>query len=312
MIAPFLSGTNPFDGRDNNQMDEFSFPSLGPTGGRRSSMHQTNRSEYLHGSSKSERDRLSAQGDLFEKYIHSNLNFADVKNLLEIGSGSGVQTIRLLEKYPDLNIICVEIDPAQIHAARKAIQSKGFTDRVRFVESDAQNLLRIDPDICDAAFVCFALEHMSHPRLALEHIDRLLAPGSRVVFREVFNASFYTSAACGFAQDYWTSMAQAQKYSGGDPDMGIKLGSVLKDLGFEVLKDKTRSIKADPHEPELLNHLIDFWIGLMESAEPVLLQGKWIETDDLGKVIKELDSFRTNPEAVFSISYQEVQARTAN
>ncbi|MCB0335076.1 MAG: class I SAM-dependent methyltransferase [Bdellovibrionales bacterium] len=377
---------------------------------------QNFRQEYLHGSSERERQRLSEQGELFGKEIHTNLNFQNVKHLLEIGSGSGVQTMRLLmnPKYHQMFVHCVDLDEKQLNAAKDKLNKLALADRAELIHSDARDIKQLADNSCDAAFVCFALEHIPEPERALREIKRILSPGSRIVFREVNNQSLqiWPADACPHTLQYWEAMGAYQREAlSGDPNIGFRLKKLLQEEGFHVIKDLPKEFKehstqnmemfhklahflfdfmengspmgfqlrtllrdnelgmfADgpknklgysvrsnarisrlvefvrdltaeksefgnelktvlqdngfstltdrPREhvlrylnsPQLFRDLVKFWQDLMEGANDLLVANEYVDTDHIERVRDELKAFKYHPDAIFKISYQQVQA----
>ena len=74
-------------------------------------------SNYLHGYSKEEQDRLLHQAEMTENTIYQGIDFSDAKHVLEVGSGVGAQTEILLRRYPKLNLTCVDLNESQIQVA---------------------------------------------------------------------------------------------------------------------------------------------------------------------------------------------------
>ena len=76
-------------------------------------------SDYLHGYSADERDRLRRQARFLEPMIHDRLPFRRRRRLLEVGAGVGAQTEILLRHFPELHITGIEINDEQIVEARR-------------------------------------------------------------------------------------------------------------------------------------------------------------------------------------------------
>src|SRR5258708_37027100 len=81
----------------------------------------TTPSDYLHGYSEHERDRLHRQARFLEPMVHDRLPFRRRRRLLEVGAGVGAQTEILLRHFPGIHITGIEINAAQIEAARRLL-----------------------------------------------------------------------------------------------------------------------------------------------------------------------------------------------
>ena len=143
---------------------------------------------YVHGFNSEEQLRLKEQAEFLAPMVYKDVDFKECKQLLEVGSGVGAQTRILLEKFPNLQITCVDSSLLQLAQAR--INLASFGDRVRFVEQDAC-VLQLEERF-DAAFVCWTLEHVSSPLQLLKGLRSHLHPGAQIYVTEVFNSSLYT------------------------------------------------------------------------------------------------------------------------
>ena len=100
-----------------------------------------------------------------------------VKNILDIGSGSGPILSHLIN-YSDAatKITGIDISSVMIARARKRLESK----RPRFVLGDLAQLPFSDQSF-DCVTCCYALEHVPDARRGIEEISRVLIPGGRVL-----------------------------------------------------------------------------------------------------------------------------------
>ena len=131
---------------------------------------------YVHGFDPIEQLRLKEQAEFLAPMVYKEVDFGGCKNLLEVGSGVGAQTRILLEKFPALQITCVDSSAEQLAQAR--INLASFGDRVRFVEQDGCELQL--GERFDAAFVCWTLEHVPSPIRLLIKLKEHLQPGARL------------------------------------------------------------------------------------------------------------------------------------
>ena len=73
---------------------------------------------YVHGFDPEEQLRLKEQAEFLAPMVYKELDFSGCKQLLEVGSGVGAQTRILLERFPDLQITCVDYSAVQLAQAR--------------------------------------------------------------------------------------------------------------------------------------------------------------------------------------------------
>ncbi len=94
--------------------------------------------------------------------------------ILEIGCGIGKTTEELIRKFPNIEIIAIDYDKAQIKKAVKEFPKK-LSNRVKFLEGDTTNLKFKDKSF-DAVFEFNALHHIENYPEALSEIHRVLKP----------------------------------------------------------------------------------------------------------------------------------------
>lgn len=99
----------------------------------------------------------------------------DAGRVLDIGCGAGGFGRTLLEERPGTELVGVEAEPAMARAA----QAAGYSDVVAGPFPDAAAGLQ--DHSFDTVLMLDVLEHMFDPAEALTAVQRLLAPGGRVI-----------------------------------------------------------------------------------------------------------------------------------
>jgi SAM-dependent methyltransferase len=260
-------------------------------------------SDYLHGFDPKEQRRLTEQAGILAPLVYKGVDFSGCKKLLEVGSGVGAQTRILLERYPNLHITCVDASEVQLGQARLNLLE--FGDRVRFERQDGCTL-SLDERF-DAAFVCWTLEHVSSPLELLQRLKAHLLPGAKLVVTEVFNSSFYTTAGYDALQHYFEKMNVFQRKIGGDPDVGIRLGSLLTAAGFKSVSTQFEGFFLDKRSLQDRKRVFSFWKELLESAAPALLAAGHCSQKEVDGMGFDLKSMSEDENAIFF--YQFVQAK---
>ena len=262
---------------------------------------------YLHGFSPTEQARLMKQARLAESTIFRNIDYAGATRLLEVGSGVGAQTEILLRRFPDLHVTCVDLNTAQVAAARQNLGSRPWLDgRYALHEADATDL-PFEPRSFDAAFLCWVLEHVPAPARALSEVRRVLQPGSVVYVTEVMNASFLLDPYSPHIWRYWMAFNDFQYDHGGDPFVGAKLGNLLLAGGFRDVHTEIKTIHLDNREPARRKTMIAFWEQLLLSAADPLLEAGLVDQETVDGMRREFSLVQNDPNAVFFFSF--VQAR---
>ena len=262
---------------------------------------------YVHGFSPAEQDRLLRQARMAEPIVFRDIDFAGVRRLLEVGSGVGAQTEILLRRFPDLHATCVDLNDAQIEAARANLGAMPWLEgRYAIQQADATDL-PFEPRSFDAAFLCWVLEHVPSPARVLSEVRRVLSPGSVVYVTEVMNASFLLDPYSPNVWRYWMAFNDFQLDAGGDPFVGAKLGNLLLASGFADVTTTVKTFHYDNREPGKRARMIAFWEELLLSAADQLVDAGKVTPDVVEGVRREMREVRDNPDAVFFFSF--VQAR---
>ncbi len=258
---------------------------------------------YVHGFNPEEQLRLKEQAEFLAPMVYKGVDFSNCRHLLEVGSGVGAQTRILLERFPQLQITCVDSSAVQLAQAR--INLASFGTRVCFVEQDACALQL--GERFDAAFVCWTLEHVSSPIQLLIRLKTHLLPGAQVYVTEVFNSSLYTSPRFIHLQHYVKVMSDFQRMIGGNPDVGIELGNLLTEAGFSACSIRFDGFYLDARSIGYRKEVTTYWKELLKSAAPALLAEGVCTLYAVENMVDDLEKLGNDENAIFF--YQFVQAK---
>lgn len=262
---------------------------------------------YLHGFSPDEQARLMRQARVAESTIFHDIDFSGTRRLLEVGSGVGAQTEILLRRFPDLQVTCVDLNSAQVAAARANLGKMPWLQgRYELQQADATDL-PFEPRSFDGAFLCWVLEHVPSPARVLNEVRRVLAPGSSVYVTEVMNSSFLLDPYSPNVWRYWMAFNDFQFESGGDPFVGAKLGNLLLAGGYRDVTTQVKTFHFDNREPARRKTMIGFWQELLLSAADQLVAAGKVDEDTVEGVRQEMRQVQNDPNAVFFYAF--VQAR---
>ncbi len=262
-------------------------------------------SKYIHGYLETEQKRLREQAAVIEKPIYDFIDLSENQNLLEIGSGVGAQTEILLRRFPHLKITGVEYEAAQIRKAQANMSNLGINqDQVKFIQQDAKNL-KLDQTF-DSVFICWVLEHIHNPVEVLRSMKPFLVSGAKVVITEVFNATFYTYPVKLEVMEYWQVYNDYQKAIGGDPQVGVKLGDLLQEAGFQDIQLRSGGFHLDSRQANEKEVVFTYWKNLMSSGSPALLEDGLITEVQLKAMQDAMDELSSLPDSVFY--YRFIQA----
>ncbi|MBI5572508.1 MAG: methyltransferase domain-containing protein [Desulfomonile tiedjei] len=208
-------------------------------------------SEYIHGYSTREGERLVDQATTLTELLHSDTAYPAGSLVLEAGCGVGAQTMTLAGNSPDAAFVSVEISEESLAQARQRAQSLGLGN-VAFGQADIFSL-PFASGTFDHVFVCFVLEHLSNPQEALAHLGRVLKPGGSITVIEGDHGSAYFHPQSAHATRAIQCLVDLQRRAGGDSFIGRRLYPLLVQSGFCDVRVSPRMVYADASRPELVD-----------------------------------------------------------
>jgi SAM-dependent methyltransferase len=202
-------------------------------------------SSYVHGYSLREAERLADQATTLRDLLHHDTFYAAGERVLEVGCGTGAQTIALTEGSPKARIVSEDISLESLEQARLR------APRAMFAAAD---ILRLPfPDgAFDHVFVCFVLEHLRDPASALQAFLRVLRPGGSITVIEGDHGSWYCHPQTREASEAVQCLIEIQARMGGDSLIGRRLYPLLVEGGIESVAVSPRMVYVDASRPELV------------------------------------------------------------
>jgi SAM-dependent methyltransferase len=109
--------------------------------------------------------------DFRDRAVLSHIGPGD-RRLLDLGCGEGITLERLVEGFPDREVLGIDLDPENVAICRE----HGLPAR----EGNLYHL-GLEDNSFDVALFLEVIEHLHQPGLALREIHRVLAPGGKVI-----------------------------------------------------------------------------------------------------------------------------------
>jgi ubiquinone/menaquinone biosynthesis C-methylase UbiE len=258
--------------------------------------------DYIHGFTKEEQDRLYKQSRVHENIIFNHVDFSLQQNVLEVGSGVGAQTQILLERFPNVHLDCVDASAEQIKRASETLKDQIKNGRVKIHQADASHLPFAD-DSLDGAFICWLLEHVQNPVAILEEVRRVLKSGGVIYCNEVFNSTFYLHPYSPATLKYWFEFNDYQWSIKGDPFVGGKLANYLMKAGFQNITTEVLTHQYDNRTPKQRSAFIDYWCNLLLSGAPGLLKAGRVDEETIQGMRDEMNRLKRDPDSVIFYSW---------
>lgn len=102
---------------------------------------------------------------------------------LDVAGGTGDIAFRVLEASPAAEVDVLDINASMLNVGSDRAQSKGFSDRVQFIEGNAEELPLPDRAY-DSYSIAFGIRNVPRIELALKEAHRVLRRGGRFLCLE--------------------------------------------------------------------------------------------------------------------------------
>jgi ubiquinone/menaquinone biosynthesis C-methylase UbiE len=233
-------------------------------------------SQYVHGYSDREAQRLWEQSGILEGLLHEDTTYPAGSTVLEAGCGVGAQTLILARRSPGARITSIDISPEYLERARRLVAESG-SHNVTFRQADVLDL-PLAPGSFDHVFVCFVLEHLADPVAALVSLKRVLKPGGSLTVIEGDHGACVWNPETAASLLVWQSLIREQQRLGHDPLIGRRLYPLLRQAGYEVKEVAPRCVYADGGHRALLEAGVSkIIVPMVETARQAALASGLID-----------------------------------
>jgi SAM-dependent methyltransferase len=258
---------------------------------------------YVHGYGESESERLLAQAGSVLDLLHGDTRYPDGSVVLEVGCGTGAQTVSLAKNSPAARFVSFD------HSATSLAQAKArvSASNVEFRQADLY-ALPFAPASFDHVFVCFVLEHLAKPREALAILRELVKPGGTITVFEGDHGptSFYPDSEA--AHKAIGCQVELQRRAGGNANIGRELYPLLTSAGFVQARNSPRIVYVDASRPHLVEGFTKkTFAAMIEGVREAALAARIIDAETFDEGIRAL--YRAaEPDGVFFYTFYKATA----
>ncbi|MGA7720164.1 MAG: methyltransferase domain-containing protein [Ignavibacteriaceae bacterium] len=242
---------------------------------------------YVHGYTVQEAKRLEDQSNTLDELIHHDSIWEPGNIILEAGCGTGAQTKIIALKNPLCKFVSIDISGESITKAKEAALLMGISN-VTFNKSDIFKLPYED-EIFDHVFVCFVIEHLPDYKAAIIELKRVLKPKGSIIIVEGDHGSAYFSPESRDAYLAIQCQVELQRRNGGDANIGRKLYPILKEAGFDCIRNSPRMVYADESNPDLVEGFTrNTFTAMIEGVKKEAISENLIDATTFNKGISDL------------------------
>ncbi len=261
----------------------------------------------MHGYSEREAERLRDQAAAVRDLLHHDTRYAAGSRVLEAGCGVGAQTISLARNSPTAQLVSVDLSRPSLDSAQAMARRENLAN-VAFVETDVFHL-PFPNQRFDHVFVCYLLEHLTHPLKALAVLARVLKRGGSITVIEGDHGSCYFHPATPEAVRAWNCLIEVQAALGGNSLIGRQLYPLLAGAGFREIAVSPRNVYADHSRPGLRDGFVGKTITpMVEGVERQAIEMGLIDAPAWRKGIQDLYTIAQSPEGVFNYTFFKATA----
>jgi SAM-dependent methyltransferase len=209
---------------------------------------------------------------------------------LDAGCGGGDVTVELARRVgPRGRATGVDIDESILCLARREAEEQGIRNvEFRMLDFQAQGA----GSCFDVVYARFLLTHLADPSGAVAACYGHLRPGGLVIVEDVDFSGHFTYPECSAFQRYHGLYCTVVRRRGGDPNIGLRLPSLLIEGGFENVELAVVQPVGTQGEVKLINP-----ITMDNIAEAVLGDGL-APRQEIDAIVQELYEFAANPRTV--------------
>lgn len=243
--------------------------------------------QYVHGYSSREADRLADQANTLSELLHHDTVYAPGSRILECGCGTGAQTVFLAERNPAAHIVSIDISATSLDQARRRVMAAGHRN-VEFHQANIFDLPFTDAEF-DHVFSCFILEHLTAPTAALHALQRVLRRDGTITAIEGDHGSWFCYPQTPESSRAVQCLIDIQARLGGDSLIGRRLYPLLVEAGFRNVRVSPRMIYVDSSRPDLVEGLSKkTFIAMVEGVRDQALSLGLIDQRSWDKGIADL------------------------
>jgi SAM-dependent methyltransferase len=195
--------------------------------------------------------------------------------LLDLGAGTGTGAIGLAQRFPDAEVIALDVSPVSLTKIAAKAAAAGLAARVRPVEADLDAGW---PDLgtLDLTWASASLHHMGDPARVLRDALNATRPGGLIAVSEFAAQLLFLPDDLGFGRPGFEGRITdvlGHAYTEEMPTLGSQWAPRLADAGWTVVAEQDFRVDQDPPTHPSAARYARAWFarlsdGLADRLEP--------------------------------------------
>jgi SAM-dependent methyltransferase len=195
--------------------------------------------------------------------------------LLDLGAGTGTGAIGLAQRFPDAEVVALDVSPASLAKIAAKAAAAGLVARVHPVEADLDAGW---PDLgtLDLTWASASLHHMADPARVLRDARDATRPGGLIAVSEFASQLLFLPDDLGFGRPGFEGRITdvlGHAYAEEMPTLGSEWAPRLTDAGWTVVAEQDFRVDQDPPTHPSAGRYARAWFarlsdGLADRLEP--------------------------------------------
>jgi SAM-dependent methyltransferase len=195
--------------------------------------------------------------------------------LLDLGAGTGTGAIGLAQRFPDAEVVALDVSPASLAKIAAKAAAAGLVARVHPVEADL-DVGWPDLGTLDLTWASASLHHMADPARVLRDALNATRPGGLIAVSEFSRQLLFLPDDLGFGRPGFEGRITdvlGHAYAEEMPTLGSEWAPRLTDAGWTVVAEQDFRVDQDPPTHPSAGRYARAWFarlsdGLADRLEP--------------------------------------------
>jgi len=249
-------------------------------------------SEYIHGTSATEQERLSLLNRLMNEASLREMRIQPGERIVDFGSGLG-QLSLLMARAAGVKLVGIERSEEQLRRAEK----HELLD-LRQGSAEQPPLAAEEWGQFDVAHARFVLEHVQDPLRVVKQMVRAVRLGGRIVLQDDDHDVFRAFPEPPGFPELWRSFVRTYDRIGCDPYVGRRLVSLLHEAGAQPVRSSWISFGSCAGMDEWPG-FIENIVKQFEGARAAILGAGMMSAVDFNHALAAFSKWSVRPDAAY-------------